>query len=43
MFVSGYLLNSDVFITLTHFNPVLHFYYPWKRQKTFGFLIFQGV
>ena len=24
------------FISLTHFSPVLHFYTPWKRQKTFG-------
>ena len=27
---------------LTHFNPVLHFYTPWKRQKTKGFLTFSG-
>ena len=27
---------------LTHFSPVLHFYTPWKRQKTFGFLTFSG-
>ena len=26
--------------TLTHFSPVSHFYTPWKRQKTFGFLTF---
>ena len=25
---------------LTHFSPVSHFYTPWKRQKTFGFLTF---
>ena len=27
---------------LTHFSPVLHFYTPWKRQKTKGFLTFSG-
>ena len=27
---------------LTHFSPVLHFYTPWKRQKTKGFWSFQG-
>ena len=25
-------------IILTHFNQMLHFYTPGKRQKTFGFL-----
>ena len=30
-------------LTLTHFSPVSHFYTPWKRQKTFGFLTFSGV
>ena len=28
--------------TFTHFSPVSHFYTPWKRQKTFGFLTFSG-
>ena len=29
---------------LTHFSPVPHFYTPWKRQKTFGFLMFsEGI
>ena len=28
--------------TLTHFSPVSHFYNPWKRQKTTGFLTFSG-
>ena len=23
-------------------GPVSHFYTPWKRQKTFGFLTFSG-
>ena len=27
---------------LTHFSPVSHFYTPWKRQKTKGFLTFSG-
>ena len=30
------------FAFLTHFSPVSHFYTPWKRQKTFGFLTFSG-
>ena len=25
---------------LTHFSPVFHFYTPWKRKKTKGFLTF---
>ena len=29
-------------VILTHFNPVLHLYIPWKRQKTFGVLTFSG-
>ena len=29
---------------LTHFNPLLYFYTPWKRQKTKGFLAFsEGI
>ena len=28
--------------TLTHFSTVSHFYIPWKRQKTKGFLTFAG-
>ena len=27
-------------LRLTHFSPVSHFYTPWKRQKTKGFLTF---
>ena len=27
---------------LTHFSPISHFYTPWKRQKTYGFLTFSG-
>ena len=27
---------------LTHFSQVSHFYTPWKRQKTKGFLKFSG-
>ena len=33
---------SEYLNTFTHFSPVLHFYNPWKRQKTFGFLTFSG-
>ena len=28
--------------SLTHFSPMSHFYTPWKRQKTYGFLTFSG-
>ena len=27
---------------LTHFQPMFHFYNPWKHQKTSDFLIFSG-
>ena len=27
---------------LTNFSPMFHFYSPWKRHKTFGFLTFSG-
>ena len=31
-------------LTSTHFSAMLYFYTPWKRQKTFGFLIFpEGI
>ena len=26
----------------SHFQPVFHFYTPWKHQKTRGFLVFSG-
>ena len=29
-------------LAITHFNPVVHFYNPWKRQKTKGFLTVPG-
>ena len=32
--------QSNVFLTLTHFSPMPHFYTPYKRQKTYGFLTF---
>ena len=32
----------DVIEYLTHFSPVSHFYTPFKRQKSFGFLTFSG-
>ena len=25
---------------LTHFQPMIQFYTPWKHQKTWGFLMF---
>ena len=39
-FIDKFLLYHT---SLTHFSPVSHFYTPWKRQKTFGFLTFSGV
>ena len=36
--------SEDVQYTLlTHFSPMSHFYTPWKRQKTIGFLTFSGI
>ena len=35
-------LFNLTFSTLTHFNPLISFYTPWKHQKTRGFLIFSG-
>ena len=37
-FVTLYFFN----VSLTHFSPVSHFYTPWKRQKTKGFLDWNG-
>ena len=28
---------------LTHFQPMFHFYTPWKHQKTYGFLFSGGI
>ena len=36
--VTHFFSGSTEWIFLTHFSPVSHFYTPWKRQKTFGFL-----
>ena len=33
------LLFSNADVSLTHFSRVSHFYTLWKRQKTFGFLL----
>ena len=30
------------FLSLTHCSPMSHFYTPWKRRKTYGFLMFSG-
>ena len=35
--------SFSFFLLLTHFSPVFHFYTPWKRQKTKGFLTFSNV
>ena len=32
----------SLLLTLTDFNPIVHFYTPWKCQKTFGFLTISG-
>ena len=39
------MTNWQIFhpIRLTHFQPMLHFYTPWKNQKTGGFLFSGGV
>ena len=29
-----------VFSKLNHFQPMFHFYTPWKQQKFSGFLVF---
>ena len=37
-------VTIKVIILLLYFNPMLHFYAPWKCQKTFGFLTFsEGI
>ena len=33
---------SSWFVLINPFSPVSHFYYPWKRQKTKGFLTISG-
>ena len=30
---------GDEQVYLTHLNPIIHFYTPWKRQKTFHFFM----
>ena len=30
------LIQNWKLISLTYFNPMFHFYTPWKRQKNFG-------
>ena len=34
--------RESFLLILTHFSSVPHFYTPWKRQKTKGFLMFSG-
>ena len=36
------LVSSVVSSVLIHFQPMFHFYTPWKHQKTGGFLMFSG-
>ena len=36
------LRRSITVYWLTQSSSVFHFYTPWKRQKTFGFLTFSG-
>ena len=38
----GIRYESVETIFWTYFSPMFHFYTPWKRQKTFGFLTFSG-
>ena len=38
----GYTDCFGVFDSNPFFSPMFHFYTPWKRQKTFGFLKFSG-
>ena len=34
--------SAIIFRTFNPFSPMSHFYTPWKRQKTYGFLTFSG-
>ena len=36
------LSHFHISCTLTHFSTIFHFYTPWKRQKTKGFLTLSG-
>ena len=38
--VEGLICGSLNPAASTHFNPMFHFYTPWKRQKAKGFLTF---
>ena len=33
-------LFNLVFNSVTQFKPIIHFYTPWKREKTTSFLLF---
>ena len=41
--ISMLCTNWILYSTLTHFQPMIHFYTPWKHQKTGGFLMFPRV
>ena len=34
--------TASIFFYLNPFQPIFHFYIPWKHQKTGGFLMFSG-
>ena len=34
--------SIEQLLPFTHFSPVSHFYTPWKRRKTKGFMTFSG-
>ena len=34
--------TKNIHFLFIHFTQMFHFYTPWKRQKTFGFLTFLG-
>ena len=35
-------IEINIKSVLTYFRPMFHFYTPWKRYKTKGFLTFSG-
>ena len=42
IFLLMQFLDLPVMIIFTHFSSMLHFYTPWKNQKTFSFPTFSG-
>ena len=39
-FHNNHLISNAGKLNLTHFQPMFHFYTPWKHHKTYGFLNF---